>query len=69
MVKLGKMEEKIKTANELRVLQTANRRIYNLVRLNRYAEAEEVSRRLAGILRAWQLQKELRTPRILQAVK
>ena len=55
-------EEKLKHENEARILYNATRRISNLLKLNRYGEAEETSRRLAGIFRTWELQKQLRKP-------
>ncbi len=53
-------EENLKTKNEMRILRNASQRMSNLVKLSRYAEAEDTGRRLAGIFRAWELQKQLR---------
>ena len=41
------------------MFRTAHRQIYNLIVLNRYDEAEKVSRRLGSICRAWQNEKVL----------
>ena len=55
-------EEKRKHENEARILYNATRRISNLMKLSRYGEAEETARQLAGILRTFELQKQLRKP-------
>jgi hypothetical protein len=50
--------QRVGRANEMRILRNYNRRINNLIELERYHEAELDAARLVGILRAWSFRHE-----------
>lgn len=50
--------ETVNKENQIRILRNAHRQIYNLIKLDRYGEAEYRSRVLSGILRTWDMKQE-----------
>lgn len=50
--------QKALTANRLRMFVNHSRRVANLIKLERYGEAELYSARFTGILRAWDIERE-----------
>lgn len=51
-------EDQAVVKGQLRMLKIAHRHAMNLIKLGRYGELEFESRKLAGIARVWQLDKE-----------
>lgn len=53
-------QESFLVRNHLRSLRSATRHIANLIKLGRYGEAEEVSRKFSGIIKVWDIEQKAR---------